>query len=102
MITITPAAASLLARTIAAEPDSQLLGVKIVITTTGCSSYSYSIAITEPSSQDTVTMVEGIRVLTRPSDEAFLAGLIVDVNPISGRLCIHHTNPPQSGCTLLS
>lgn len=100
MITITPAATTRLRSVIAAEPDAELLGIKILVTTTGCSSYSYSVAITEPSTDDRETFIDGIRLLANENEEAFLDGLIIDVNAENGRLQIFHPRQLQSGCSL--
>lgn len=100
MITITPAASALLRRLLLAEPDVDQLGIKILVTTTGCSSYSFSIAMTEPSANDRETWIDGIRLLTQESEEAFLDGLIIDRNRENGRLQIFHPTQLQGGCSL--
>ncbi|MGO0060661.1 HesB/IscA family protein [Brevibacillus fluminis] len=100
MITITPAASALLRDILAAETDADALGIKVLVTTTGCSSYSFSIAMTEPGASDRVTWIDGIRLLTTESEEAFLDGLIIDRNRENGRLQIFHPTQLQGGCSL--
>lgn len=100
MITITPAASALLRHALAAEPDGEALGIKILVTTTGCSNYSFSVAMTEPGATDRVTWINGIRLLTSEGVEAFLHGLIIDRNRENGRLQIFHPSQLQGGCSL--
>ncbi|MFM1651360.1 HesB/IscA family protein [Brevibacillus sp. B_LB10_24] len=96
MITITPLAAARLALTIADEPDADRLGIRIVMTTTGCSSVSYSIAITERSAGEQTATFSGIRVFYREEDLPLLTGLVIDLNRTNGRLQLFHPNPPNN------
>jgi Fe-S cluster assembly iron-binding protein IscA len=100
MISITPLAAARLSRLIRQEPDGDQLGMKVVVTTTGCNSYTYGITITEPGANDRCDVIEGIRVLYREEDRALLQGLLIDCDPHTGRFSIAHPNPPQASCPI--
>jgi len=67
VITITPHAAARLALLIAEETDADKLGIRLVPTTTGCGSYTYSIAITEEQTGDRVQEMHGIRIFLQDS-----------------------------------
>ncbi|MGG1660314.1 HesB/IscA family protein [Brevibacillus sp. NRS-1366] len=99
MITITPLAAARLALMIAEEADADTLGIRLVPTTTGCGSYTYSIAITEAQTGDLVQDIHGIRFLYQIMDEEKLTGTVIDYDPTSGRFSILHPRPLQTDCS---
>lgn len=98
MITITPHAAARLALLIAEEPDADKLGIKLVPTTTGCGSYTYSIAITEAGRRDRVLEINGIRFLYQEEDAGQLFGTVIDCDAATGRFSIAHPRSVQSDC----
>lgn len=98
MITIAPHAAARLALMIAEEPDADKLGIRLVPTTTGCGSFTYSIAITEAQADDFVLDISGIRFFYQPREVERLKGIMIDCDRETGRLSIIHPGPPQSDC----
>jgi Fe-S cluster assembly iron-binding protein IscA len=100
MITITPAASARLSALISHEPDADRLGIRLVVTTTGCGSYAYSIAITEPSPDESTMTISGIMLCYKEADRPILEGCIVDLNPHTGRLQVFHPHPPASPCPI--
>lgn len=100
MVTISESAASRLHALIAGEPDADQLGMRINVTTTGCSSYAYSIALTEKSKQEEEITVAGIRFFYRQDELSLLTGIVIDVNQKTGRFSIYHPHPPQAGCPM--
>lgn len=98
MITITPHAAARLALLIAEEPDADKLGIKLVPTTTGCGSFTYSIAITEVQKCDRVLDLSGIRFLYQAEETERLAGIVIDCDATTGRFSILHPQPLPNDC----
>ncbi|GED29680.1 MULTISPECIES: iron-sulfur cluster biosynthesis family protein [Brevibacillus] len=98
MITITSLAAARLSLLIAEEPDAQDLGIKLIPTTTGCGSFTYSIAITEVTSRDHVLDLSGIRFLYRDEEAEQLTGTVIDFDANTGRFSIIHPRPLQNDC----
>ncbi len=99
MIIITPQAAARLALLIAEEPDADKLGIKLVPTTTGCGSFTYSIAITEAQKSDQILDISGIRFLYQEEEALSLTGTVIDCDAATGRFSIIHPRPMQSDCT---
>ncbi|MED4751331.1 iron-sulfur cluster biosynthesis family protein [Brevibacillus choshinensis] len=99
MIIITPHAAARLALLIAEEPDSDKLGIKLIPTTTGCGSFTYSIAITEAQMGDHELELCGIRFLYQDEEAEQLTGTIIDCDATNGRFSIIHPRPLQNDCT---
>ncbi|MFF0830339.1 iron-sulfur cluster biosynthesis family protein [Brevibacillus sp. NPDC003359] len=100
MITITPTAAARLAQMIAEESDAEQLGIRLVPTTTGCGSYTYSIAITEAEKQDLDQEISGIRYFYQTHEIDKLSGTVIDCDPATGRFSIFHPRPMQTHCSL--
>lgn len=100
MITITPTAAVRLAQMIAEESDAQQLGIRLVPTTTGCGSYSYSIAITEADKHDIAQNISGIHFFYQTHEIDKLSGTVIDCDPATGRFSISHPRPMQTDCSL--
>lgn len=100
MITITPTAAVRLAQMIAEESDAQQLGIRLVPTTTGCGSYSYSIAITEADKHDIAQNISGIHFFYQTHEIDKLSGTVIDCDPATGRFSIFHPRPLQTDCSL--
>ena len=98
MITITPHAAARLALLIAEETDADKLGIRLVPTTTGCGSYTYSIAITEEQTGDLVQEMHGIRIFYKTVDVETVTGTVIDCDAKTGRFSIHHPRPLQTDC----
>ena len=98
MITITPHAAARLALMIAEERDADALGIKLVPTTTGCGSYTYSIAITERQPGDLVQEMFGIRIFYQEVDVEKITGTVIDCDVKSGRFSLLHPSPLQTDC----
>lgn len=99
MIIITPHAAARLSLLIAEEPDSDKLGIKLIPTTTGCGSFTYSIAITEAQKGDHVLELCGIHFMYQEEEAEKLTGTIIDCDAATGRFSITHPRPMQSDCT---
>lgn len=100
IITITPAAAARLAQMIAEESDAERLGIRLLPTTTGCGSYTYSIAITEADKYDFSQVISGIRFIYQTHEVDKLSGTVIDCDPATGRFSIFHPGPFQTGCSL--
>ncbi|MGG4441974.1 HesB/IscA family protein [Brevibacillus fortis] len=100
MITITPTAAARLAQMIGEESDAEQLGIRLVPTTTGCGSYTYSIAITEAENQDLDQEISGIRFFYQTHEIDKLSGTVIDCDPATGRFSIFHPRPMQTHCSL--
>ncbi|TKI56122.1 hypothetical protein E8L90_11955 [Brevibacillus antibioticus] len=100
MITITPTAAVRLAQMIAEESDAEQLGIRLVPTTTGCGSYTYSIAITEADKLDIVQTISGISFFYQTHEIDKLSGTVIDCDPATGRFSIFHPHPMQTDCSL--
>ncbi|ATF12721.1 hypothetical protein HP398_28440 [Brevibacillus sp. HB1.4B] len=100
MITITPTAAVRLAQMIAEEADAEQLGIRLVPTTTGCGSYTYSIAITEADKYDIVQDISGIHFFYQTHEIDKLSGTVIDCDPATGRFSIFHPRPMQTDCSL--
>ncbi|MBG9940760.1 iron-sulfur cluster biosynthesis family protein [Brevibacillus formosus] len=100
MITITPTAAVRLAQMIAEESDAEQLGIRLVPTTTGCGSYTYSIAITEADKHDLDQEISGIRFFYQTHEIDKLSGTVIDCDPATGRFSIFHPRPMQTDCSL--
>ncbi|MFD2372013.1 iron-sulfur cluster biosynthesis family protein [Brevibacillus sp. GCM10020057] len=98
MITITPLAAARLALLIAEEPDADNLGIKLISTTTGCGSYTYSIAITEAQRYEQILEVNGIRFLYHEADAEQLTGTVIDFDAATGRFSILHPRTMRNDC----
>lgn len=98
MITITSHAAARLSLLIAEEPDAEDLGIRLVPTTTGCGSFTYSIAITEAQSRDETWICSGIRLFYQPAEVATLMGIVIDCDPQTGRFSITHPRPLSGDC----
>lgn len=102
MITVTPHAAAHLSLLIRQEPDADQLGIRLVRTTTGCGSSTFSITITEAEPGDCVTWTNGIRVWYRDADVETVNGLIIDCDPATGRFSIFSPRPLANDCRILS
>ncbi|UED71162.1 iron-sulfur cluster biosynthesis family protein [Brevibacillus sp. HD3.3A] len=100
MINITSQAAARLVLMIAEEHDADKLGIKLVPTTTGCGSFTYSIAITEADKRDQIEEINSIRFFYQPQDVDKLIGTVIDCDPVTGRFSIHHPRPQENSCTL--
>ncbi|MFC8686495.1 iron-sulfur cluster biosynthesis family protein [Brevibacillus porteri] len=100
MITITPTAAVRLAQMIAEEADAEQLGIRLVPTTTGCGSYTYSIAITEADKYDIVQKISGIPFFYQTHEIDKLSGTVIDCDSATGRFSIFHPRPMQTDCSL--
>ncbi|GED25358.1 hypothetical protein BAG01nite_14600 [Brevibacillus agri] len=98
MITITPQAAARLALMIAEERDADKLGIRLVPTTTGCGSFTYSIAITEAEKHDQVQVINEVRFFYQPQDVDKLLGTVIDCDPVTGRFSILHPRPQEANC----
>ncbi|MGZ0052971.1 HesB/IscA family protein [Brevibacillus gelatini] len=99
MITITPQAAARLALMIAEEHDANELGIRLVPTTTGCGSFTYSIAITEAEKHDQVQVINEVRFFYKPQDVDKLVGTVIDCDPVTGRFSIRHPRPQAADCS---
>jgi len=95
---ITPYAAARLSWMIAEEPDAENLGIRLIMTTTGCGSYTYSIAITEKDKSDQELEVSGIRLFYKNTEEDQIAGILIDCDAATNRFSIRHNRPQQSDC----
>ncbi|EST56301.1 hypothetical protein T458_03015 [Brevibacillus panacihumi W25] len=95
---ITPYAAARLSWMIADEPDADKLGIRLIMTTTGCGSYTYSIAITEKDESDRELDVRGIRLFYKHTEEDQLAGILIDCDAATNRFSISHSLPLQTDC----
>lgn len=98
MLVITPYAAARLSLMIAEEPDAQELGIRLVSTTTGCGSYTYSIAITEKENSDLEQDINGIRLFYKYTEEEKLSGIVIDCDASSNRFSIIHSKPLHNHC----
>ena len=98
MIIITPYAAARLSFMIAEEPDADVLGIRLVPTTTGCGSYTYSIAITEKERSDLEQDISGIRLFYKQTEEEQLTGIVIDCDAATNRFSIIHSRPLQNEC----
>ncbi len=101
-MTISSLAAARLRLLMEQEADAPELGIKLQMTSSGCGSLSFAIAITTPEKNDLSEEIEGIKLFYQEADRSWLAGLVIDLNRETGRFQIFHPRPPASGCALSS
>jgi Fe-S cluster assembly iron-binding protein IscA len=97
-IQLTPLAAVKLKLLLLQERENQNLAVHVVPLTTGCGSPSFALEITEASSQFQKVEILGVPFAWQTGEEAWLDGLVIDLNRETGRFVIYHPNPPFSTC----
>ncbi|MCS1350231.1 hypothetical protein [Mechercharimyces sp. CAU 1602] len=97
-ILITPLAAARLQLLLRAEEESVPLAIRIVPLTSGCSSPSYAIEITEKQKAYKELCVQGVPLVWNPADEKQIKGIQIDLDRQTGNLTLFHPSPPRIEC----
>ncbi|WP_139489491.1 HesB/IscA family protein [Brevibacillus dissolubilis] len=100
MLTITPLAAARLHMLIQQEPDADVLGISVQVVTTGCSSFSYNITMTERGPRDECEEIAGLSLFYQITDIPLIQGLVIDFDKETGRFHIFNPNPPAASCPI--
>lgn len=83
------------------EPSSVPLAVRIIPLTSGCSTPSFALELTEISPGYEMAVVKEITFAWPPSEAAWMDGLVIDLNRENGKFSIFHPHPPFiSDCQL--
>lgn len=102
--TITPLAiAKLLVLLHDEQPSGEKLAFRVIPLTSGCSTPSFALEITERHPAWEEVLIKGI-LFTFPSvDRVWMEGLVIDYQLENNRFSIYHPNPPfLSDCQLPS
>lgn len=89
---ITELASAKLKLILLQESDTKPLAFRIVPLTTGCSTPSFALELTEISKQQKIVKYQEIPFLDQ-SENPWLDGLVIDLNRNSGKFIIYHPNP---------
>ncbi|GGE09142.1 hypothetical protein GCM10011571_08100 [Marinithermofilum abyssi] len=76
------------------EPDSDRLAVRVIPLTSGCSTPSFALELTDIREGYIVTEVKGISFACPPGETGWLDGIVIDLNRENGKFSIYHPDPP--------
>lgn len=83
------------------ESSETPLAVRVVPLTSGCSTPSLALELTEVLPHHESGEEQGITFVWEPSDRAWMDGLVIDLNRENGKFTIYHPYPPfESSCQL--
>ncbi|RAL21894.1 hypothetical protein [Thermoflavimicrobium daqui] len=100
-IQLSPLAAAKLKLILLDEKGDQPLAVRIIPLTSGCSTPSFAIELTEIRPEFKIQNEQGIDFAWLPHEDAWMDGLVIELNRENGKFSIFHPNPPfMSDCQL--
>ncbi|SFJ47375.1 iron-sulfur cluster biosynthesis family protein [Thermoflavimicrobium dichotomicum] len=100
-IQLSPLAAAKLKLILMEENTEHPLAVRVIPLTSGCSTPSFAIELTEVRPEFETQAVEDIVFAWLPQEAAWMDGLVIDLNRENGKFSIYHPNPPfMSDCQL--
>lgn len=83
------------------QQEDERLAIRVIPLTSGCSTPSFALEITQPNPSWEQIEIEGILFAFPPKERAWLDGLFIDFNRETGKFSIYHPNPPfMSDCQL--
>ncbi|MFC4076347.1 iron-sulfur cluster biosynthesis family protein [Salinithrix halophila] len=100
-IRISPLAAARLRALLAAEETEEALLVRVVPLTSGCSTPSFALELTEARPGFRIVEAEGVPFTCPEEETDWLDGLVIELDRTSGKFSLLHPDPPfLSDCHL--
>lgn len=93
-IHISPTAAARLTALLLQEPDGERLAVRVVPLTSGCSTPSFALELTEKQPNMLHLVVSGVPFTCLPSEKAWLDGIVIDWRKETDTFSLFHPHPP--------
>lgn len=101
-VQLSDLAAAKLLYILSQEKEHELLAFRVIPLTSGCSTPSFALELTEVLSHFETTKIKDIPFTWIPSERSWMDGLMIDLNRENGKFIIFHPNPPfQSNCQLI-
>ncbi|MFC7441936.1 hypothetical protein [Laceyella putida] len=75
------------------EQSETPLAIRVISLTSGCSTPSFALEITEPKSDFHTKEIEGVLFAWLPHDAKWMDGLVIDLNRENGKFSIYHPHP---------
>lgn len=86
---------------ISQETSSEPLAVRVIPLTSGCSAPSFALELTEILPGYKTGTEKGVTFAWLPSEQAWIDGVVIDLNRENGKFSVYHPNPPfMSDCQL--
>lgn len=83
------------------EKSEHPLAVRVIPLTSGCSTPSFALELTEVLPSYESTMVKELLFAWLPEEREWMNGIVIDINRENGKFIIFHPNPPfMSNCQL--
>jgi Fe-S cluster assembly iron-binding protein IscA len=100
-IQLTALAAAKLKLLLWEETKDKPLAIRIVLLTSGCSTPSFCLEVTEQKKQLLMETIADVPFIQYPEDKQWIDGIIIDLNRENGKFHITHPNPEKlSNCPL--
>ncbi|MDR6225953.1 hypothetical protein [Desmospora profundinema] len=95
-IQISRQAAARLTAILMQEPDADRLAVRVVPLTSGCSTPSFALELTEVNPGSYLTEAAGVPFTCPPAEKGWLDGIVIDWRKETDSFSIYHPSPPFS------